>query len=62
MLLPYIDNFVVFSGNGMLEAMLEPHLKDEAGATQWDVAFTFLVMGGCYMVTSPLTGCVKYYL
>ena len=48
-----------FSGNGMIEAMLEPHIKDEAGGTQFDVAVTFLVMGGCYMLTTPIWGHVR---
>ena len=34
MLPPYLDNFFCFCGNGMIESMLEPHLKDSAGANQ----------------------------
>ena len=25
--MPFIDNFICFAGNGMIESMLEPHLK-----------------------------------
>ncbi len=59
LLLPYLDNFMCFTGNGMIEAMLEPHLKREAGATQFDVAMTFLILGGCYMLTTPIWGYVS---
>ena len=32
--LPFLDNFICFCGNGMIESMLEPHLKGAAGASQ----------------------------
>ena len=32
--MPYVDNIVCFCGYGFIESMLEPHLKDAAGATQ----------------------------
>ncbi len=37
LLIPFVDAFTCFTGNGMTEAMLEPHLKNEAGATQGQV-------------------------
>ena len=55
--MPFIDNFICFCGNGMVEAMLEPHLKD-AGATQTQVGLSFLISGALYMCTTPLAGYV----
>lgn len=55
-LLPYFDNFVCLCGAGMIESMLEPYMKQMAGATQMDVGNTFLTLGALYMVTSPVTG------
>ena len=43
----------------MTEAMLEPHLKDEAGATQQQVAWTFFILGGMYLITMPTIGYVS---
>jgi len=37
LMVPLLDNFTIFSGNGVIEAMLEPHLKHEAGFTQGNV-------------------------
>lgn len=55
-IMPFIDNFICFSGNGMIESMLEPHLKNAAGATQMEVGLTFLILGGVYMVSTPVAG------
>ena len=44
----------------MIESMLEPHLKDAAGATQTEVGLTFLILGGVYMATTPITGYVSF--
>ena len=55
--MPFIDNFICFCGNGMVEAMLEPHLKD-AGATQTQVGLSFLISGALYMCTTPVAGYV----
>ena len=57
--MPFLDNFICFCGNGMIESMLEPHLKDAAGATQTEVGLTFLILGGVYMATTPITGYVS---
>ena len=43
----------------MIESMLEPHLKRKAGASQSDVGITFLILGGVYMVSSPIGGLVS---
>ncbi len=60
MFLPYLDALICFSGNGMIEAMLEPHLKEEANATQLQVALSFFILGGSFMVMSPICGVVSY--
>ena len=39
--------------------MLEPHLKRKAGASQSDVGLTFLILGGVYMISSPIGGLVS---
>ncbi len=59
-LFPFLDNFICFCGNGMIESMLEPHLKSAAGATQLQIGITFLILGGTYMVTTPLAGYVSW--
>ena len=59
--MPFVDNFICFCGNGMIEAMLEPHLKNSAGATQGQVGVTFLILGGVYMLTTPIVGYVSEY-
>ena len=43
----------------MIESMLEPHLKRKAGASQSDVGITFLILGGVYMISSPIGGLVS---
>jgi hypothetical protein len=42
LILPFVDLFAALCGNGMLESMLEPHLKS-AGASTVDVGISFLV-------------------
>ena len=42
----------------MIESMLEPHLRS-VGATQTEVGLTFLILGGVYMVTTPIAGYVR---
>ncbi len=57
--MPFVDNFICFCGNGMIEAMLEPHLKEAAGATQTQVGNSFLTLGALYMVSTPIAGYVR---
>ena len=57
--MPYVDNMICFTGFGFIESMLEPHAKDEAGATQAQVGYTFLLIGATYMVTTPVAGYVS---
>ena len=58
--MPFIDNFICFAGNGMIESMLEPHLKS-SGATQSQIGTTFLLLGGVYAVTTPFVGYVSIF-
>jgi hypothetical protein len=44
----------------MIESMLEPHLKRNAGASQGDVGLTFFILGGVYMISSPIVGLVSF--
>ena len=46
----------------MIESMLEPHLKRKAGASQTDVGLTFLILGGVYMISSPIGGLVSFLM
>jgi hypothetical protein len=45
----------------MIESMLEPHMKNEAGSTQMDVGLAFLILGGLYMIMSVTAGFVSTY-
>jgi len=53
--LPFLDLFAALCGNGMLESMLEPHLK-ETGAGTVDTGISFLVFGCMYMFGNLLFG------
>ena len=55
--LPFLDLFAALCGNGMLESMLEPHLK-HAGASAIDVGISFLAFGCCYMIGNLIFGVV----
>jgi hypothetical protein len=56
--MPVFDNFVCFCGFGMIESMLQSHMKNNAKSSQLDVGMTFLILGGHYMVSSIITGLV----
>ena len=58
--LPFLDLFAALCGNGMLESMLEPHLK-ETGAGTVDTGISFLVFGCMYMFGNLLFGAVNNY-
>ena len=53
-----MDLFCALCGNGMLESMLEPHLRDVHASTM-DVGVTFLIFGCCYMLGNMFFGSVK---
>jgi len=55
LLFPFVDLFSALCGNGMLESMLEPHLRF-AGASTIDVGVSFLVFGCCYSIGNMLFG------
>ncbi len=58
-LLPFLDNTVCFLGNGLVVALMAPHLSDDAGATQGQVAVAFLVFGAAFAVGSISAGFVR---
>ena len=47
------------AGNGMIESMLEPHLKRKAMASQAEVGVSFFILGGAFMVFTPIGGLVR---
>ena len=42
----------------MIESMLQRHLKD-TGANQTQIGLTFFMLGGIYLVTTPIIGYVS---
>ena len=58
-MLPFVDLFSALCGNGMLESMLEPHLRS-VGSTTIDVGVTFLIYGCCYMIGNMFFGTVSH--
>ena len=59
MILVYLDVFICITGNGMIESMLEPHLKRKAMASHAEVGVSFFILGGVYMVISLMGGWVR---
>ncbi|TRY70790.1 hypothetical protein TCAL_04819 [Tigriopus californicus] len=57
LLLPFFDLFCTLCGNGVLESMLEPHLR-QYKATTLDVGITFLIFGCCYMSGNVIFGTI----
>ena len=58
--MPLVDNFMCFSGYGMLEAMLEPHMMKTVDASQRQVGIAFLVTGSTYIVLTIIVGHVSF--
>ena len=58
LLLPFLDLFAALCGNGMLESMLEPHLRSVDASTM-DVGVTFLLFGFAYMFGNMIFGTVS---
>ena len=48
-------------GIGMIDSMLEPHMKDHALSTQGEVGITFMIWALVYTVASPLIGYVSFF-
>ena len=59
MLIPFLDTLILFSGNGFITAMLEPYMRDFAGATQSQVGTAFFFEGVTYTVTALAAGWVR---
>ena len=59
MILVYLDVFICITGNGMIESMLEPHLKRKAMASQTEVGVSFFILGGLFMAITPIGGLVR---
>ena len=45
-------------GTGMIESMLEPHMKDKADASQTEVGLTFMIYALVYTVSGVAAGYV----
>ena len=58
LMFPYVDNFVAYTGNGFIVSMLEPHMKRTANASQFEVAYAFLLLGILYMSCNVLAGAI----
>ena len=56
-----VDNLICFMGTGMIDSMLEPHMKDSAGASQTDVVVAFIIYAGVYTVAGIVAGYVSFY-
>ena len=51
---------MIVCGQGFLEAMLDPQMKNMIGASQAQVGIAFLLLGGSYLVTSVAAGFVSF--
>ena len=58
LLLPFLDVFICFLGNGLIESMLQPYAVQQ-GATIAQVGIIFLALGGSYMFVTPVAGMVS---
>ena len=58
-LMPHLDNAMCYAGFGMIESMLEPHMRQTVDATQRQVGNAFLISGVVYMFLTILVGYVK---
>ena len=55
LMVPFIDLFAGLCGVGMIESMLEPHLR-ETGATTVTIGLSFLGFGCCFMFGNMFFG------
>jgi len=58
LVLPFVDNFICFFGNGFIEGMLQPYAVT-LGATLTEISMIFLAIGLCYMIVTPIAGFVS---
>ena len=56
--IPFVHLFAFLCGNGMLEAMLESHIKAHGGET-YEVGRAFMIFGGCYAAGNCVFGWVS---
>ena len=54
-MMPFVDLFAGLCGVGMIESMLEPHLR-ETGASTLTIGLSFLGFGCCYMIGNIVFG------
>ncbi len=57
-LLPFLDNLTCFFGNGLVVALMSPHLI-RAGANQAEVAFAYVCFGAAFATGAVLAGKVR---
>ena len=55
----FVDNLICFMGTGMIEAMLEPHMKEKVNATQNEVGLAFAIYAVAYTVSGVGAGYVS---
>ena len=55
----FVDNLICFMGTGMIEAMLEPHMKEKVNATQNEVGLAFAIYAVAYTVAGVGAGYVS---
>ena len=58
----FVDNLICFMGTGMIDSMLEPHMKNTANATQTEVGLTFMIYAFVYTVAGLIAGYVSLEL
>ena len=56
---PLLDNFVLQSAFGFVEAMFEPHGTDAVGMSSLEVGLFFLVISATFVVLTPAVGHVS---
>ena len=49
-------------GNGMIDSMIEPHLRDTVGATQTEIGVTFMIDGIVYTLSGIGAGYVYFLI
>ena len=59
LMMPFVDLFAGLCGVGMIESMLEPHLR-ETGASTLTIGLSFLGFGCSYMIGNIVFGRVLF--
>ena len=57
-MVPFVDLFACLCGVGMIESMLEPHLRDTVDANQTEIGVTFMIDGIVYTLSGIGAGYV----